>query len=548
MMRNPLRRCFFKDFREREGFCRCVLSMTIVFCCFLRGVRADEVTSAKPVEPRLGFYLHACWIYNYPFAERTWQRQDYDAMFQLLKRFGYNTVMLFPVTETVPPPISQSDRRDLTQFRQIIEDGRQYGLDTWLVICAVVTRPEMAAKPWKQRALYPYMKTVRLDHPQEAEAYLKYRAEIIKILNNADGYVLIDGDPGSYPGAKPEEYLRVLLADRKTIDRVGTHPRTQKVIPWIWAGWGMKNPWVDVKTREPFVTASLEAIKQKQKDLEPWELLPGRHAQEGYGSGRGNFDCVKKAGLLDRSSLICYDTIEFEPSTPGSWLRFTDIRRVLKQERELSPGNRGWFGNAQTPILMLPNIYFFARGAADPRYLDQSDEKVLTDLAKELGGPPELLIPAWSCLQRGLDRLPADLPEKLRAAELTGPASAFLPGGASRYLEILADQAEARIRLLQACRQSAKTPEEAAAAIAEGTDALVKWWRLVGYRGIESEGQEPFAWGAVHGSLVGPLKDWCNKNVSNPDLVSKLAVKKLVERGTLGESLAQDRMHELLAR
>ena len=44
--------------------------------------------------------------------------------------------------------------------------------------------------------------------------------------------------------------------------------------------------------------------------------------------------------------------------------------------------------------MVLPNLYLFARGAAEPAYLDPPDEKVLADFARLLGGPPELLVPA----------------------------------------------------------------------------------------------------------------------------------------------------------
>jgi hypothetical protein len=542
--------------RNRIFFRRVCRSLAVIIGCLLMagGGRSETAGSEEhrassviqPSEQRRGFYLHACWTYNYPFAVRTWQREDYDNMFQLLKRLGYNTVMLWPCAEAAPAPLSEADRKDLTKFRAIIGDGRKYGLETWLVLCAVTSKPEIAAKPWMQRSLWPYMETARLDDPQKAETFLKHRAALIGILNNADGYVLIDGDPGSYPGAKPEDYVKIMLHDRETINRVGTHPKTQKVVPWIWAGWGIENPWTDAKTREPFVMASLEAIKKQQEKLSPWELLPGRHAGEGYGAGRTNFEFVKKAGLLDRSTLFCYDAIEFEPSPPGSWLRLGDIRAILKQETALSPGGRGWFGNSQTPILVIPNLYLFARGTADPKYLDLPDEKVLTDLAEFLGGPPELLIPAWSCLQRGLEQLPADLPAKLRAARLTGAAASFLPGGPARYLEILAAQADSRIRLLRACAKPAATPAEAAAAVADGTAALVAWWNLTHYCGL-GYGTEPFGWGSIPGSQYATLKNWCRKNVTDTGLVSKLAVQKIVNRGTLSEPSAKDRIRELLA-
>ena len=47
---------------------------------------------------------------------------------------------------------------------------------------------------------------------------------MLKVVNNADAYVTIDGDPGGYPGAKPEDFLRVFLADRATLDEFGTDP------------------------------------------------------------------------------------------------------------------------------------------------------------------------------------------------------------------------------------------------------------------------------------------------------------------------------------
>ena len=64
----------------------------------------------------------------------------------------------------------------------------------------------------------------------------------------------------------------------------------------------------------------------------------------------------------------------------------------------------------------LPNLYFFARAAKDPAYLDQPDLQVLRDFADLLGGPPDLLLPAWRCLDLPPEALPADLAQRLRDA------------------------------------------------------------------------------------------------------------------------------------
>ncbi len=190
---------------------------------------------------------------------------------------------------------------------------------------------------------------------------------------------------------------------------------------------------------------------------------------------------AEKAGLMPYSSLILYDSIEGEPSPPNTKLQFENIRRALGQEGQYAGTARGCFGNCQTANLELPNIYFFVRGARDPGYLEKSAAAVLADLAAILGGPPELLLPAWSCHRLGLGQLPADLPQKLRRAELTGKAAQDIPGGPQSYLKILAAEVDSHRRLLQACNGPTKSEQEAAQRIADGVKAIVAWWTLHGY-------------------------------------------------------------------
>jgi hypothetical protein len=503
------------------------------------GIRAEENAADSPSTSRCGFYLHGAWKYNYPFAVRSWKRADYGNMFQLLKQFGYDTVMLWPGIEAVPAPISPEDRQAVLAYRLVIEDARRRGLEAWLTTSPVTVGPEIAARPWAERSLYAHMKTVRLDNAAEAEAFLQHRAALLALLNNADAYVTIDGDPGGYPGAKPADFVKIFLSDRKTIDRFGTHPETQKVIPWIWSGWGTKGIWQEPIA--PFVEASLAALKDEMP--EPWEMLPGR-SHLFHANKRINFELVEKAGLVDRSTLMLYEAIEYEPSLPGATLQLADIRDYMRTERALLAKSRGCFSNCQTPIMVIPNIYFFARCARDQSYLDRSDDQVLTDLAGLLGGPPELLVPAWLCLERPLDQLAADLPTRLRGVTLTGPTAAFLPGGARQYLNILASQVDSRIRLLRACGQSPKTPQEAAEIIADGAAALVDWWNLHHYV-MGGEGDEPFHWRFV--VQYPALKSWVAKHVTDPQATLPLVVKEIVARGILPEPVAKARVAELLA-
>jgi hypothetical protein len=102
--------------------------------------------------------------------------------------------------------------------------------------------------------------------------------------------------------------------------------------------------------------------------------------------------------------------------------------------------------------------------------------------------------------------------------------------------------------VLRACQRPAKTAEEAATAIAEGTAAIVAWWKTHGFAGLTTEGNEPFRWDFVSGGEVEPLKAWCAKNVADPKLVSELAVEKIVARGVLTKPVAAARVAELLKR
>lgn len=520
------------------------LIVITLFFALLAGNAAAE----EPAFRHRGFYLHEGWFFNYPFAVRTWQREDFSNMFHLLRRMGYDQVGIWPMLEAIPMPLSKADSLALQGFRLTIVDARATPLECWIMQCPNLTPdPSIAAKPWQQRNPYPVWRKVRMDDPAQAEPYLAHRTAMMSILNNADAYVTIDGDPGGYEGAQPEDWLKVFISDRAALDRYGTNPSRQRLIPWIWCGWGIRSVWSGNPTNppsriEPYTRPTMELFKTAMP--EPWEMLPGRSHREDWANGRVNIELADSLGLMNRSTILCYEAIEFEPTPPAAFLQFDHIRRILKEESKYAGSAAGVFGNAQQPIMVLPNIYFFSRGSIDLSYLNKTDEEILKDLATFLGGPPELLVPAWDCFQRGLDALPADLPQRLRKAKLTHEPATFIPGGPERYLEILAQQAESRLGLLLAIAKSAYSDEQAAEYVAAGISSLVNWWKVHRYVNNGS-GQEPFSWSFVHSSQVTQLRDWCSKNVKNPATITKLAARLLSEQGILTQSEAVNRLKEL---
>jgi len=513
----------------------------LLLACTAARTFAAEAPKQPPGFQHCGLYLHACWLYKYPFATRTWNREDYDHMFRLLKILGYDRVMLWPMLEAIPAPMSAEDAEALRAYRNLIEDAHRDGLECWLTQSICTTDRSIANKPWTQRNFYAVRHDVRLDRPAEADAWFEHEASMLAILNNFDAYVTIDSDPGGYPGAKAEDFVRLFQHDRQTIDRVGVRPQQQRMMPWVWGGWGTRIWEEPLVPRLARIAHELELYRRVVRD--GFELLPGREG-EGYGCGRHNMDLVAKAGLMSRSTLMLYDCIENEPSPPETKLQFDQIRVTLRQERKYADVARGCFGNCQTALLQLPNIYFFARSARDPGYLNKPDAAVLADLAELLGGPPELLVPAWSCHRLGLDRLPADLPEKLRKAELKGEAARHLPGGPQLYLKILAVETDAHRRLLQACNGPAKSEQEAARRIADGIAAIVDWWKLHSY--TFDRDQQVFAWEYVWGGESGVLFNWARGNKHWPN-VAKLAAEQLVRRGILPAGIAKTRVDQALA-
>ena len=157
-----------------------------------------------------------------------------------------------------------------------------------------------------------------------------------------------------------------------------------------------------------------------------------------------------------------------------------------------------------------------------------------------------MLVPAWGCLRLGLDRLPDDLPGRLREARLKSSAANYLPGGATRYLGALADQVESRLKLLHAIGRPATSNEEAARGIALGLESLVGWWKINVYV-FDGVGTEEFRWHFAETSQVVALQKWCAQNVKDT-AAGDLAVQQLVARNVLPETVARARVRDLLGR
>ncbi len=511
----------------------------------LAGGLAAEASEATRT---LGFYLHACWEFAHPYAVRSWSAEDYRGMFRLLRRLDFDTVMLWPVVEAIPMPLSADDRDALRDYCKTIADAQCAGLRCWLTQCAALgSAPAIADRPWLQRNFYPARRTLRLDEATQRSAYFTHRAAIMAELNNADAYVTIDGDPGGYPGATPADFVAVFRADRATITAHGTHPESQLVIPWLWAGWGQ--PFMDGHIWDcdpgPWLLAEAQALAAARADLAPFAVLPGRHASTDHHNSLRCLEATTAAGLSPDAVIFLYQAIEYEPIPPAIEPAFDRIRAMMRQEAASMAAGRGVFGNAQQPLLQLPNLWFFARAARDATYLDRSDDAVLADFADFLGGDPAVLLPAWRSLEASLDALPAILPAALRAARL-GDAADDLPGGPARYLDLLARQVECRRTTLIACAAAPVDDADAVARCVAASAAIIAWWQDNRYVFDGAEDRR-FRWQHVHPRLRHELSCWITAHYHRLAPLRGAIATALVSHGLDASGEAVDRVNEAIA-
>ncbi|MFH1571399.1 MAG: hypothetical protein ABIL09_25640, partial [Gemmatimonadota bacterium] len=68
----------------------------------------------------VGMYVHQHWPYRHPYAARTWTEADWRGYAGGLGVLGYNAVMIWPVLETMPTPLTASDRASLEKLERVI--------------------------------------------------------------------------------------------------------------------------------------------------------------------------------------------------------------------------------------------------------------------------------------------------------------------------------------------------------------------------------------------------------------------------------------------
>jgi len=437
-------------------------------------------------------YIHQHWPYKHPYAARTWTLEDYRDYCGGIKALGYNTVMMWPVLETMPSPPTESDRASLKKTAKVIAMlHRELGMRAYIALCPnIVARDGEARKAnFAQRHFFWCDCRVNPRDPEAVRKMFKVREEQLRPLAAMDGVTVIDSDPGGYPGSDNSDFVNLLMGYRCLLNDL--RPGIE-LNYWVWAGWAAYSRFYQTGNFAWGTEAEfLNVLGQlKQRNPEPWGLMNGA-------------SYAGKAGLGSRDIALRYGAIEGEPAMPLT--RF-DWQGAYAAGKDKSA--RGVTGNAQTHCVQLPNTFAFARGAAGKTLTREDFVHFAEDL---IPGQGELIVQSWESLQ-GVDtvgmRQLADRLEGLSRNQLQpGPLKGLLLNDPKRFVVDLVDM----LRLQAAYHDFVVAPENGPGlkpALKLFTAALTVWYDRTGY-------QNAWDWPGLSKSLARLNSSRINKLMSS---------------------------------
>jgi hypothetical protein len=387
---------------------------------------AAEQAAAAPDQKIVGMYIHQHWPYKHPYAARTWTVEDYRGYAEGLKQIGYNTLMIWPILETMPDPLTPSDQANLAKIAQVIDMlHHELHMRAYIVLCPnIMANAEAKNAPFELRHYFFSDVRVNPGDPAAMAKMMAWREKLVRPLANADGFMIIDSDPGGYAGSNNREFADLLVAHRQMFDRL--RPGIE-LNYWVLMGWPSycrfySTAELKISTEEEFHEIF---TMLKERNPEPWGLA--MHASHGE----------EQLGLAPRVINFRYGGIEGEPSFPMT--NFKDAGHDPAYEAGKNGGQRGVMGNSQTHCVQLPNTFAFARGATGKPLTDADYEKFADDLIPGLG---RTIVNAWQLVNStdsaAMNRQADELAGLADARLKPGPLKGLLFNDPRRFVNDLA--------------------------------------------------------------------------------------------------------------
>lgn len=354
-----------------------------------------------------GMYAHQHWAYNYPYALRTWSVEEWKKYVDILALMRVNLFQIWSMAGILPVPLSADDEAFLKRYPPVIEHARRnHGMEVWIGECANNVCDKRDVPPVAQRDYFAVETLKNPGDPKQMAELKAARAEFYRVCSNADGYWVIDSDPGGWKGSPPSEFVDILMMNRDLMDRHTRLGREAKLVYWMWFGW------TDRADKAGTWRATLKDLMRRSP--EPWLLTA---------ADKNHWKVVDELGLAGRTVYYPYGAVEHEPSLPFTMVvpeELTDALNVPERVGHI----RGAMGNAQTPMVQLPNIYYFTRAAWNMNLRAADRETAMKELAR-LIYPEKVKLLAESWMSLGNPEAPkarqlADELEKLSGTRALG--------------------------------------------------------------------------------------------------------------------------------
>jgi hypothetical protein len=378
----------------------------------------------------VGMYVHQHWPYKHPYAARTWTVEDYRGYASALQKLGFNTLVIWPLLETMPDPLTASDKANLAKIGQVIDMlHNELGMRVMLTLCPnIVADNAIAAKAsFESRHFFYSDKFIDPGDAAALQRMMGWRKQLVRPLARVDGVVIIDSDPGGYPGSTNNQFVNLLVQHRKMLDslRPGIELYYWMHVGWQAYcryyqtgkfGWGTPEESVDI----------LE--KLKQANPAPWGITIHTYDVPPNGT---DLALAERFNVAATALTFNYGAIEAEPSFPMTNFGGND---AFAAGARIAPG--GVVGNAQTHCVQLPNTYAFGRGASGKAPPTHGDYVAFANDLIQGGG--ETIVQGWMALA-GNDakkmRAMADQLAQLGGQPLAaGPLKGLLFGDPQRFV------------------------------------------------------------------------------------------------------------------
>ncbi len=430
-----------------------------------------------------GIHLNG-WPLNYPYAFRAWKEDDWKRFVDIAWAQRINLFYLWPFMEIVPLPLSADDEAYLQEVRRVVDYAQnQRGMEVWIMQSANrIGVSDCESRDPRLRTYWVMGKCQQDMNPADPEQFARIMAHfeaLYRTVNNADGFCMIDSDPGGWAGSPLSDQTRIFNGARQLLDRYNTHGKSTKLIDWMWLGWG-RDPH-GAESGKSGVEFMKDTIRNFKATLaEPWQLISGLSPY---------LESAKAESSLDRTVYLQYGAIEMEPAFPATNLGLQSVADVFDIV-DRYPGLKGVMGNNELMLLQLPRTFYFFETAWRLASRTRTEPDILRDLS-------ERLYPDHAdVIARAYEQLRAEDPASIRAAtdalqSIIDGRNTGRPGALGRFLfpdqltllGALKAQLEiraARQALIQALHGTPSVADSAT-LLERYFDALLAWNRETGW-------------------------------------------------------------------